>query len=97
MKGNMHVLKIHILLVVPLVTLGTIPDIPFFEQQFSLILASLPSGKVKPLNVSVSGWSVSSFSNAASLCMAFRVRNTRSVRNVSDLWPGKRNWLTWSV
>jgi len=25
--------------------------------------------------------------------------NTRtwSVRKVSDLWPGKRNWLTWSV
>ena len=22
---------------------------------------------------------------------------TRSVRKVSDLWPGKRNWLTWSV
>jgi len=22
---------------------------------------------------------------------------TRSVRNVSDLWPGKWNWLTWSV
>ena len=24
-------------------------------------------------------------------------RNTWSVRKVSDLWPGKRNWLTWSV
>jgi hypothetical protein len=23
--------------------------------------------------------------------------NTWSVRKVSDLWPGKRNWLTWSV
>ena len=22
---------------------------------------------------------------------------TWSVRKVSDLWPGKRNWLTWSV
>jgi len=22
---------------------------------------------------------------------------TRSVRKVSDLWPGKRNWLTWSI
>ena len=24
-------------------------------------------------------------------------RCTWSVRKVSDLWPGKRNWLTWSV
>jgi len=23
--------------------------------------------------------------------------HTWSVRKVSDLWPGKRNWLTWSV
>ena len=23
--------------------------------------------------------------------------DTWSVRKVSDLWPGKRNWLTWSV
>jgi len=75
MKDNMHVLKIHILLVVPLVTLGIMPDIPFFEQQFSLILAMLSAGKVKPLNISVSGWSVSSSSKAASLCMACRVRN----------------------
>jgi len=26
-------------------------------------------------------------------CLVF----TWSVRKVSDLWPGKRNWLTWSV
>jgi len=27
----------------------------------------------------------------------FKKSYTRSVRKVSDLWPGKRNWLTWSV
>jgi len=26
-----------------------------------------------------------------------QARHTWSVRKVSDLWPGKRNWLTWSV
>ena len=26
-----------------------------------------------------------------------KIVNTWSVRKVSDLWPGKRNWLTWSV
>ena len=25
------------------------------------------------------------------------IRFTWSVRKVSDLWPAKRNWLTWSV
>ena len=29
--------------------------------------------------------------------MRKRLENTWSVRKVSDLWPGKRNWLTWSV
>jgi len=28
---------------------------------------------------------------------SFKKQYTRSVRKVSDLWPGKRNWLTWSV
>ena len=36
------------------------------------------------------------YSVATGLCLLF-VPHTWSVRKVSDLWPGKRNWLTWSV
>ena len=37
--------------------------------------------------------------NARSRGLTFRhcASCTWSVRKVSDLWPGKRNWLTWSV
>jgi hypothetical protein len=66
----MHILNVHTSFVLPLVTPGSMPRVPFVRAAVqSLILASSPPAMVKPINVSSSGWAVSNSSNTTSLIL----------------------------